>query len=212
MWTFRARAGKAAAPLPSPRSRRGASCLAEKPGVCPLALRGSLGPCPDPAPDSCREDGDCEDAQKCCSVGCRNACREPEEDVCRLPRDPGPCKAFRTRTFYNVTSKACERFQYGGCGGNKNNFVNPELCLRTSLCLRTEKPGSCPVFPAYVREPCEKLCKHDQDCLGALKCCSMMCSMVCLRPFPGERGACTWRPACSRTRQPCPLHSPPAPQ
>ncbi|XP_044277251.1 kunitz/BPTI-like toxin [Varanus komodoensis] len=107
-------------------------------------------------------------------------------DVCRLPRDPGPCKAFRTRTFYNVTSKACERFQYGGCGGNKNNFVNPELCLRTCQRPGGEKPGSCPVFPAYVREPCEKLCKHDQDCLGALKCCSMMCSMVCLRPFPDE--------------------------
>uniref|UniRef100_A0A8D2KZ61 Tissue factor pathway inhibitor n=1 Tax=Varanus komodoensis TaxID=61221 RepID=A0A8D2KZ61_VARKO len=61
--------------------------------------------------------------------------REPP-DVCRLPRDPGPCKAFRTRTFYNVTSKACERFQYGGCGGNKNNFVNPELCLRTC-----QRPG-----------------------------------------------------------------------
>uniref|UniRef100_A0A8D2KZ06 BPTI/Kunitz inhibitor domain-containing protein n=1 Tax=Varanus komodoensis TaxID=61221 RepID=A0A8D2KZ06_VARKO len=64
-------------------------------------------------------------------------------DVCRLPRDPGPCKAFRTRTFYNVTSKACERFQYGGCGGNKNNFVNPELCLRTC-----QRPGGVCTLPA----------------------------------------------------------------
>uniref|UniRef100_A0ABM5G4U0 Uncharacterized protein isoform X1 n=1 Tax=Pogona vitticeps TaxID=103695 RepID=A0ABM5G4U0_9SAUR len=49
-----------------------------KPGACPLQLRGSMGPCPDVTLQNCSHDFDCEDAQKCCSVGCNTVCREPE--------------------------------------------------------------------------------------------------------------------------------------
>ncbi|KAJ7332276.1 hypothetical protein JRQ81_014456 [Phrynocephalus forsythii] len=50
-----------------------------KPGACPLQLRGSMGPCPDVTLQNCSNDFDCENAQKCCSIGCHEVCKEPEE-------------------------------------------------------------------------------------------------------------------------------------
>ncbi|XP_039198315.1 WAP four-disulfide core domain protein 3-like isoform X1 [Crotalus tigris] len=50
-----------------------------KPGVCPLLLRGSLGPCLDEMLKTCTHDFDCEEAKKCCSNGCRMVCRKPGE-------------------------------------------------------------------------------------------------------------------------------------
>lgn len=49
-------------------------------------------------------------------------------DPCSLPPVQGLCQAHMPRYFYNVTSSKCERFFYGGCGGNKNNFVNIKEC------------------------------------------------------------------------------------
>lgn len=49
--------------------------LAAKPGVCPVVLRGSLGPCE----ELCDTDGDCPGARKCCSTGCGHVCKLPTE-------------------------------------------------------------------------------------------------------------------------------------
>lgn len=54
---------------------------------------------------------------------CKNAC-----PVCELPKSPGPCKATYDRWFYNSKSKSCEQFIYGGCEGNRNNFVMSDEC------------------------------------------------------------------------------------
>ena len=48
--------------------------------------------------------------------------------VCSLPADPGPCLAYIPRYFYNSTSMKCERFIYGGCLGNANNYERREDC------------------------------------------------------------------------------------
>ncbi|KAG8131478.1 hypothetical protein E2320_009404 [Naja naja] len=50
-----------------------------KPGVCPLLLRGSLGPCLEKTLRTCTHDFDCEKAKKCCSNGCTMVCKEPGE-------------------------------------------------------------------------------------------------------------------------------------
>lgn len=55
----------------SPGSRRAAA----KPGVCPVVLRGSLGPCL----ELCDTDGDCPGAAKCCTTGCGHVCKPPTE-------------------------------------------------------------------------------------------------------------------------------------
>jgi len=43
----------------------------------------------------------------------------------------GDCKTVMIRYFYNAYTGLCERFRYGGCGGNKNNFLTKEECMKT---------------------------------------------------------------------------------
>ncbi|XP_008256640.2 tissue factor pathway inhibitor isoform X1 [Oryctolagus cuniculus] len=52
-------------------------------------------------------------------------------DFCFLEEDPGICRGYITRYFYNNQSKQCERFKYGGCLGNLNNFESLEECKNT---------------------------------------------------------------------------------
>ncbi|CAO2596591.1 Tissue factor pathway inhibitor, partial [Lemmus lemmus] len=50
---------------------------------------------------------------------------------CFLEEDPGICRGLITRYFYNKQSKQCERFKYGGCLGNLNNFETLDACRNT---------------------------------------------------------------------------------
>ncbi|XP_069029260.1 kunitz-type protease inhibitor 2 [Embiotoca jacksoni] len=47
---------------------------------------------------------------------------------CRLPVKVGSCRAAFPRFFYNVTDQRCDRFIYGGCESNGNNFKSEEEC------------------------------------------------------------------------------------
>ncbi|XP_077551053.1 thrombin inhibitor hemalin-like isoform X3 [Haemaphysalis longicornis] len=48
--------------------------------------------------------------------------------VCYLPPVKGPCDAFQTRFFYNVTAGVCEPFLFSGCRSNGNNFRTLDEC------------------------------------------------------------------------------------
>ncbi|KAI0242254.1 PI-actitoxin-Axm2b [Lamellibrachia satsuma] len=54
--------------------------------------------------------------------------------LCKLPAVPGVCLAYFPRWFFNSKTGKCERFIYGGCGGNKNNFNRKEECDKTCWC------------------------------------------------------------------------------
>ena len=56
---------------------------------------------------------------------CRSACAKSR---CYLPADGGLCKAYFPRYFYNSETSQCERFVWGGCGGNSNNFRLRQTC------------------------------------------------------------------------------------
>ncbi|XP_060596375.1 papilin-like isoform X2 [Ruditapes philippinarum] len=63
------------------------------------------------------------------SCGGYNKCEEPTS-TCLLPKDVGPCEARTLRYYYDKIDCKCKSFLYGGCGGNKNNFLNIATCRR----------------------------------------------------------------------------------
>ncbi|XP_068542577.1 tissue factor pathway inhibitor isoform X2 [Anas acuta] len=56
--------------------------------------------------------------------------------ICALKADEGPCKAIHMRYYFNIQSRGCEIFEYGGCHGNENNFLTLEECQ--NKCVVTE--------------------------------------------------------------------------
>ncbi|XP_058567764.1 tissue factor pathway inhibitor [Neofelis nebulosa] len=52
-------------------------------------------------------------------------------EFCFLDEDSGICRGYMTRYFYSNDTKQCERFKYGGCLGNRNNFESLEECKNT---------------------------------------------------------------------------------
>ena len=55
----------------------------------------------------------------------------PSPSVCLEDKVAGPCEAFFPRFYYNKETGICERFIYGGCLGNKNNFRTVLECQKT---------------------------------------------------------------------------------
>ncbi|XP_010217760.1 PREDICTED: tissue factor pathway inhibitor-like, partial [Tinamus guttatus] len=53
--------------------------------------------------------------------------------ICALKADEGPCKAIHMRYYFNLQSRECEIFEYGGCYGNENNFLTLEECQETCV-------------------------------------------------------------------------------
>uniref|UniRef100_A0A023G828 Putative bpti/kunitz family of serine protease inhibitor n=1 Tax=Amblyomma triste TaxID=251400 RepID=A0A023G828_AMBTT len=78
------------------------------------------------------------------SVACCDRLFNPQGDQprpapeCRLPRARGPCKRRLTRYFYNTRNGRCERFIYGGCRGNRNNFASTGECFEKCKPFRGE--------------------------------------------------------------------------
>ncbi|XP_072109534.1 tissue factor pathway inhibitor 2 [Mobula birostris] len=87
------------------------------------------------------------------SLPCGAATRADGDD-CSLPKDEGPCKAINHRYYYNVATGKCEKFVYGGCKGNENNFLSAidctDRCGRTinkrDICSQPAKPGPCKAY------------------------------------------------------------------
>lgn len=77
-----------------------------------------------------------EECKKTCIPGykkttIKTASGTEKPDLCFLEEDPGICRGFLTRYFYNNQTRKCERFVYGGCLGNSNNFETLDECKKT---------------------------------------------------------------------------------
>uniref|UniRef100_A0A8C6S5W5 Tissue factor pathway inhibitor n=1 Tax=Neogobius melanostomus TaxID=47308 RepID=A0A8C6S5W5_9GOBI len=59
--------------------------------------------------------------------------------VCLLPVEEGPCRADLPRFYYNTLRQKCERFYYGGCQGNANNFHTYQECHKTCFRIPTNQ-------------------------------------------------------------------------
>ncbi|CAG2200678.1 WFDC3 [Mytilus edulis] len=127
---------------------------------------------------------------------------------CRLPKHSGVCQARDPRFYFDVYSKQCRKFIYGGCGGNANNFKTlnecqekcmvkrkPGICAPPIIvpgqidticveeCNRDDdcqvKPGFCPPVPTDSSGVCVDECSSDDTCPGEQKCCSNGCGHFC---------------------------------
>ncbi|XP_033102480.1 papilin-like isoform X3 [Anneissia japonica] len=80
---------------------------------------------------------------------CQGVCSTFEQNPCSLPKDVGPCKASKTKWYYNMASGECETFTYGGCHGNANRFNDRTACeascskSREDACLVKKHAGPC---------------------------------------------------------------------
>ncbi|XP_078726603.1 papilin-like isoform X3 [Lampetra fluviatilis] len=61
-------------------------------------------------------------------------------DDCLSMPDKGPCRGSHWRWSYSAESGGCEKFMYGGCQGNGNNFHSKQQCL--SSCGLQKDPMS----------------------------------------------------------------------
>ncbi|XP_067993988.1 tissue factor pathway inhibitor isoform X1 [Melanerpes formicivorus] len=79
--------------------------------------------------------------------------------VCAMKADEGPCKAIHIRYYFNIQSRECEIFEYGGCHGNENNFLTLEECQKK--CVVTELPQRMMAAKAKKEKP--SFCFHEKD-------------------------------------------------
>ncbi|XP_048354746.1 kunitz-type protease inhibitor 4 [Sphaerodactylus townsendi] len=108
------------------------------------------------------------------------------KDICRLPKDAGPCLALFSRWYYNWESKKCETFTYGGCKGNANNFKTLEECKRTcQVRLPRASGGECP--KPTGAGICVEQCSSNDDCSAGEKCCSNGCGHACMKVNSGAK-------------------------
>ncbi|PNJ16186.1 SPINT1 isoform 8, partial [Pongo abelii] len=51
------------------------------------------------------------------------------EDYCLASNKVGRCRGSFPRWYYDPTEQICKSFVYGGCLGNKNNYLREEECI-----------------------------------------------------------------------------------
>ncbi|XP_041275151.1 WAP four-disulfide core domain protein 3 [Onychostruthus taczanowskii] len=108
-----------------------------KPGVCPMVLRGSLGPCL----ELCDTDGDCTGDDKCCTTGCGHICKPPTKG-----KPSAPCgdktTTCRQGTWPGLCPPAAEGDQAAKC---------------LLLCLQDR---DCPLGQKCCLQGCSRVCVH----------------------------------------------------
>ncbi|XP_010901359.2 amyloid-like protein 2 isoform X6 [Esox lucius] len=75
--------------------------------------------------------------------------------VCTLEAETGPCRASMPRWHFDMATRKCVRFVYGGCAGNRNNFDSEEYCM--AVCKRLTPPTPQPTddVDVYFETPAD---------------------------------------------------------
>uniref|UniRef100_A0A673C4G4 BPTI/Kunitz inhibitor domain-containing protein n=1 Tax=Sphaeramia orbicularis TaxID=375764 RepID=A0A673C4G4_9TELE len=130
---------------------------------------------------------------------CESTCSGVTER-CKAELQVGPCRAAFQRWYFNSLTGRCQRFIYGGCKGNKNNYENEESCrsMCTENCMVTSDPGPCrAAFPAFYYDhktsTCRSFtyggCRGNKNRYNTMEECTNRCSQVLCR-LPMKVGSC----------------------
>ncbi|XP_054469948.1 kunitz-type protease inhibitor 1a [Anoplopoma fimbria] len=88
---------------------------------------------------------------------------EQSEHHCMAPKKVGPCRSAFPRWHYNAASEKCEKFTFGGCKENFNNYLTMDECV--IACYGSEnsgKSGRGLPIPGPVGEKCGAPCKEGE--------------------------------------------------
>ncbi|XP_035723305.1 papilin-like isoform X5 [Vespa mandarinia] len=144
---------------------------------------------------------------------CEELCVVPDDiDPCDQAKESGPCGGNFTRWYYNKTLQTCERFNYGGCKANDNNFPTELACHQQCLqpgrsrapladvCALEKDPGPCPgsVLRWYYdssRRTCSRFvyggCKGNGNKFRTRAACEQRCPSQDSCSLPRAEGNCT---------------------
>ncbi|XP_022240200.1 papilin-like [Limulus polyphemus] len=139
---------------------KGCPCSSMSYGCCPDEKTPAEGPQFEGCPCSSMPFGCCLDAKTAALGPDYKGCSQVTltgissyEEVCSLPKEKGPCRNFTVKWFFDVNYGGCIRFWYGGCGGNKNQFMSEVECEATctkpagiEVCSLSKEVGNCHDF------------------------------------------------------------------
>ena len=74
----------------------------------------------------CEGNGNKFDSQEECQQSCPSEFLQA--DICKLEKQVGPCRDMVERYYFDAKMGTCQKFFFGGCEGNKNNFMTLEDC------------------------------------------------------------------------------------
>ncbi|XDV40844.1 hypothetical protein PO909_009845 [Leuciscus waleckii] len=55
------------------------------------------------------------------------------EEGCLEPLDPGPCREYVVKWYFDPKANSCAQFWFGGCNGNKNRFDSQQICRKSCV-------------------------------------------------------------------------------
>ncbi|KAI5092412.1 collagen, type XXVIII, alpha 1b precursor [Silurus meridionalis] len=56
-----------------------------------------------------------------------------KDDACLQLLDPGPCREYVVKWYYEPKANSCAQFWFGGCRGNRNRFDTESMCRKSCV-------------------------------------------------------------------------------
>ncbi|GCB62293.1 hypothetical protein scyTo_0013049 [Scyliorhinus torazame] len=133
---------------------------------------------------------------------------EQSDEYCLVGEKVGPCRGAFPRWHYSTDRRTCEIFTYGGCKGNKNNYVDEKECKQACGGAK-DCMGACNEHQFTCKDKCcidsNLECDEIPHCADAsdetsCKQLSKQFDQLLEIDIPKEKARCTYPPVTGRCR------------